>query len=89
MLFDQQLRQKVLGPEHLDTLTNMNNLALVLSEQGKYMEAEQMHQQELGLRQKVLGSKHPSTLASVNILASLLSRPVSGQYILKERWYSP
>jgi hypothetical protein len=33
----------------------MSHLAVVLSSQGKYIEAEQMHQQTLELRQKVLG----------------------------------
>ena len=32
----------VLGKEHPDTLTSMNNLALVLSQQGKYEQAEEM-----------------------------------------------
>jgi hypothetical protein len=33
-------REKVLGPEHPDTLTSINNLAIVLRIQGKYEEAE-------------------------------------------------
>jgi Tetratricopeptide repeat len=37
------LRGTVLGKEHPDTLTSMNNLALVLSQQGKYEQAEEMH----------------------------------------------
>ena len=35
-----ELRKKVLGPKHPDTLTGMSNLALVLRSQGKYEEAE-------------------------------------------------
>ncbi len=35
--------ENMLGKEHPDTLTSMNNLALVLSSQGKYKEAEEMH----------------------------------------------
>jgi Tfp pilus assembly protein PilF len=37
----------VLGPEHPDTLTSMNNLAWVLDNQGKYEEAEAMNWQTL------------------------------------------
>src|SRR5271168_3182617 len=37
------LRQEVLGTENPSTLTSMNNLASVLSDQGKYEQAEQMH----------------------------------------------
>jgi hypothetical protein len=47
----------------------MNNLAQVLSNQGKYAEVEQMHPEELALSQEVLSKKHPSTLASMHNLA--------------------
>jgi hypothetical protein len=47
-----ELNKKVWRPEHPDTLTSMNNLGSVLSSQGKYVEAEQMHQQALELRKK-------------------------------------
>ena len=36
-------RESVLGKEHPETLASMNNLALVLGQQGKYKEAERMH----------------------------------------------
>jgi tetratricopeptide (TPR) repeat protein len=44
-MYQQELKmcQKVLGQEHLSTLSSMNNLALVLDRQGRYTEAEQMH----------------------------------------------
>ena len=51
----------VLGKEHPYTLSSMNNLALVLNEQGKYEEAEIMHREELKLCQKIRGKEHPST----------------------------
>jgi hypothetical protein len=38
----------VLGKEDPDTLISMNNLALVLSDQGKYEQAEEMLRRELG-----------------------------------------
>jgi hypothetical protein len=34
----------LLGPEHPDTLATRNNMALVLSNQGKYKEALQAYQ---------------------------------------------
>ncbi|KAK2005502.1 TPR-like protein [Colletotrichum eremochloae] len=67
-----ELKEKVLGPENPDTLSSMNNLALVLDSQGKYEEAEQMHRQTLELREKVLGPENPDTLASMNNLALVL-----------------
>jgi tetratricopeptide (TPR) repeat protein len=64
----------VLGKEHPDTLTSMNNLAGVLDSQGKYEEAEAMYRQTLASREKVLGKEHPSTLMSVYCLAYLLAK---------------
>ena len=65
-------REKVLGNEHPDTLTSINNLASVLQDQGKYDEAEQMNRRALDGREKALGKEHPSTLTSVYCLAYLL-----------------
>jgi hypothetical protein len=46
---------------------------------GRYVEAEQMHRQELELRQKVLGPKHPFVLVSLNNLSMALNG--QGKYI--------
>ncbi|KAK5214570.1 hypothetical protein LTR72_012257, partial [Exophiala xenobiotica] len=46
------LRGKVLGEEHPSTLASMNDLAIVLEQQGKYEEAEQMHRQALDRMKK-------------------------------------
>ena len=67
-------REKVLGPEHPDTLTSMGNLAGVLDSQGKYEEAESINRQTLVQREKVLGPEHPYTLTSVYCLAHLLAK---------------
>ncbi len=40
-------REKVLGPEHPDTLAIVSSLGLVLERQGKYDEADAMHQRAL------------------------------------------
>ncbi len=63
----------------------MNNLAEVLSRQGKHKEAEEMHRQALALRETVLGKEHPSTLTSMNNLAGVLSR--QGKYKEAEEMY--
>jgi hypothetical protein len=65
----------VLGKEHPNTLTSMNNLAAVLSGQGKYEQAEEIHRQALGLRETVLGKEYPDTLTSMNNLTAVLSGP--------------
>ena len=65
-------REKVLGPEHPDTLTSVSHLGLVLESQGKYEEAEAMHRRDLEGSEKVLGPEHPDTLISVTNLGSVL-----------------
>jgi Tetratricopeptide repeat len=45
----------------------------VLSDQGKYREAEQMHQEVVEVTERVLGKEHPDTLTRMNNLASVLS----------------
>ena len=74
----QTTYQKLLGKEHPDTLTSMNNLASVLGNQGKYEDAEEMHRQVLKLREKVLGKEHPDTLKSMSNLAWVLDN--QGKY---------
>jgi hypothetical protein len=54
------------------TLTSINYLALVLSDQDKYGQAEEIHRQELRLTETVLGKEHPSTLTSMDNLALVL-----------------
>ena len=66
------------GTEHPSTLMSMNNLAMVLRNQGKYEQAEEMHRQVLKLSETVLGKEHPSTLTSMNNLAMVLSN--QGKY---------
>ena len=66
-------REKVQGPEHPDTITSVNNLGLVLSDQGKYEEAEAMYRRALRDREKVQGPKHPDTLTILNKLGLVLA----------------
>ena len=68
-----EIRERLLGREHRDTLTSVNNLGLVLESQGKYKEAEVMHRRALEGREKVLGREHPDTLTSINNLGSVLA----------------
>lgn len=50
----------------------MNKLVGVLSNQGKYEQADEMHRKVLGLREAVLGNEHPNTMTSAYCLAYLL-----------------
>jgi hypothetical protein len=64
----------VLGLEHPDTLTSMNNLAGVLGSQGKYEDTETMDRKTLARREKALGLERPDMLMSVYYLAYLLAK---------------
>ncbi|KAK8142845.1 hypothetical protein G3M48_008093 [Beauveria asiatica] len=77
-----ELRTKVLGVEHPDTLTNMSNIAHALEGQGQYTAAETMHRKTLELRTKVLGTDNPDTIASMSHVAHALE--VQGQYTAAE-----
>ncbi|RFU74991.1 hypothetical protein TARUN_7273 [Trichoderma arundinaceum] len=73
-----ELRQKVLGERHPDTITNIASLASTYFQQGRYSEAEPLDVQVLSLRQEVLGDKHPNTINAIANLASIYHQ--QGQY---------
>lgn len=64
--------QKVLGPEHPNTATSLNNLGELLRVQGDYAAARPHLEQALAIQKKVLGLEHPGTATSLNNLGSLL-----------------
>ncbi|KAG1667843.1 hypothetical protein FOA52_011031 [Chlamydomonas sp. UWO 241] len=73
-LFQRALagEEKVLGAEHVRTLSSVSNLASLLKDQGKLREAEPLYQRARAGREKALGAEHPDTLTSVNNQAGLL-----------------
>ena len=78
-------RERVLGPEHPDTLTSVDNLAVLLESTGDYVQAEPLYRRALEGYERVLGPEHPHTLASVNNLALLLES--TGDYVQAEALY--
>ncbi len=60
---------RVLGPDHPDTLSSRNNLALAYSAAGRTAEAITLQQANRKLEESKLGPDHPSTLDSRNNLA--------------------
>ncbi len=64
---------RVHGAEDPSTLTTASNLALCLSNQGKYADAEQINREVHEVEKRVLGTEHPSTLTSAGNLAMSLS----------------
>ncbi len=51
--------------EHPDSLALMNNLASLYVNQGKYGQAEELHQKALAIKRRVMGEEHISTLRSM------------------------
>ena len=61
--------ERVLGPDHPDTLTSRNNLAYAYESAGDLGKAIPLYEQTLADRERVLGPDHPDTLTSRNNLA--------------------
>ena len=63
-------QEQALGPDHPDTLTARNNLAVAYRAAGRVDEAISLHEQTLAARERVLGPDHPDTLNSRSNLAA-------------------
>jgi tetratricopeptide (TPR) repeat protein len=57
--------------DHPDTLTTVNNMALVYESQGDYSKALEWYDRALAGKERSLGRDHPSTLTTVNNMASV------------------
>jgi hypothetical protein len=64
--------KSLLGEEHPDTLTSMNNLAETLRAQGDLPGARALQEAVLAAQKRLLGEEHSATLASMNNLAETL-----------------
>jgi hypothetical protein len=62
----------VLGPEHPDTATSLNNLAVLLKAQSDFAGARPLLERALAIREMVFGPKHFDTATSLSNLADLL-----------------
>jgi tetratricopeptide (TPR) repeat protein len=73
-LFERGLaiRERVLGPEHVETAGSLNDLGILLCNQGHLGEARAMAERALAIREKSLGPEHPLTATSLNNLAVVL-----------------
>jgi tetratricopeptide (TPR) repeat protein len=66
------IREAAFGPEHPDTATSIEGLALLCQAQGDFAQAQRLFERSLAIREKVLGPGHSSTAQSLNNLALLL-----------------
>ena len=55
------MEKRLLGVEHPSTLTSASNLAMSLSKQGKYADAERMNREVHEAMMRMHGTEHPST----------------------------
>ena len=78
-------RQKMLGPDHPETLTSLNNLTQALFYRGQYKEAVALYRQALTGRERILGQGHLDTIKSLNNLAQALV--CLGQFKAAEELY--
>jgi hypothetical protein len=67
-----EARERVLGPEHPDTLRSVNNLAELLRGKGDHAGAEPLYRRALEGNERVQGPEHPNTVKFRQNLAVLL-----------------
>jgi tetratricopeptide (TPR) repeat protein len=79
------IKRRVLGQEHPNTLTGMYTLALLYLYEGRYSVAESLFIELLEKQQRVLGHEHPNTLTTINDLARLYQS--TGRYAEAEPLY--
>lgn len=65
-------QERVLGPEHPQTLRSMASLSIWIYALGQHEAAANLTRRVLAVRQRVLGPRHPDTLDSMGKLGALL-----------------
>ena len=70
-----EIRKKVLGENHPDYASSLNNLADLYHDQGDYPRAEPLFRQASEIAKKVLGENHPHYAHSLNNLACAVYGP--------------
>ncbi len=63
--------ERVFGPEHPYTATNLDNLAGLYYTQGRYEQAEALYQRALSIDDHIFGGEHPTVATDLNNLAAL------------------
>ncbi len=66
-----EIRFRILGQEHPDTLLTMRHLAATLGDDGDLAEAAKMNRRLLELQRLVLGPRNPETMKTIHNLASV------------------
>jgi CHAT domain-containing protein/tetratricopeptide (TPR) repeat protein len=66
-----EIRERLLGPEHLDVTAAIDSLAGIHTDKGEYVKAEPLYKRALAIREKALGNDHPLIAATLDNLAEL------------------
>jgi len=66
-----ELRRRLLGEDHPDTLSVMSDLAFLYRAEGNFTQAEPLASKVLEIRRRLLGEDHPETLYAMNNLGLL------------------
>lgn len=69
-----ELRRRIIGLEHPDTLRAMGKLAMMCWNQGKISESEALYLEMFELQKKNLGQDHPATIDTMRYLAAKYSK---------------
>lgn len=92
------IREKSLGPEHLDVARSLYTLGRILWQAGEYKEAKDTWERALAIREKALGPTHAAVRILLANLAAVLTDmgdcaaalPLAERYVaLLEKAYSP
>ena len=75
----------LLGPDHPDVATSLNNLALLYCYQDQYAQAEPLYQRALKINENTYGAEHPDDPRIALSLANLAGMyRTQGQYAQAE-----
>ena len=80
------MRKRLLGDEHPNVATSLNNLAALYDDKGRYASAESLYQQALELYKRLLGEEHPNTITVRNNLENLRTIANKPRNLLSKLW---
>ena len=64
--------EEVLGKDHKDVATDLNNLATALGDAGRHDEAKPLYERAIKIAEEAFGEDHPEVSANLNNYAVML-----------------
>ncbi len=80
-----EIRERLLGAEHPNVASTLNNLASIYRNQGEFDKALELQQRALSIVEKTMGTEHPNVASALNGLATIYSD--KGNYDMAETLY--